>query len=113
MLQLWWGMTEQTYLYYWHQKIWSVLAAWALLVLLLILIVLIGEELWRAGYRAGLRSVSTVEAPPHPPPSPLLHEGFDRGPAEKRRFLAPPSEAFPGIRALFSRHEGRQDQPAD
>lgn len=110
MLNLWWGLTEQTYLYYWHHNVWSVLVAWALLVLVLVLIVLIGEELWRAGYRAALRSVATVDAPPRqrfsrPAPDPVDSEPS----SQERRFLAPPSEAFPGVRAFFSRHGGKQD----
>lgn len=105
MLQLWWGITEQTYLYYWHHKVWAVLAAWALLALLVILIALTGEELWRAGYRSALRSVS---------PPPVQHKRSSTpAPPEKRRFLAPPSQAFPGLRGLFSRHVGEQDQVTD
>jgi hypothetical protein len=114
VLQLWWGITEQTYLYYWHHKVWAVLAAWALVALLLIMVVLIGEELWRAGYKAALRSVPAVEAPPRTPPAPVQPTRL-RTPQspEKRRFLAPPSQAFPGIRGLFSRQEGKQDQITD
>ena len=114
MLQLWWGITEQTYLYYWHHKVWAVLAAWALVVLLVILIVLTGEELWRAGYRAALRSASTVEAPPPTPPPPVQPKRSSTPASpEKRRFLAPPSQAFPGIRGFFSRQESRQDHVTD
>ena len=97
MLDLWWQITEQTYLYYWHQRIWAVLTAWFVLILLLILLVLIGEELWRAGYRAALRSVAAPE--PHVRSKSV--SGAE-GSVEKRRFLAPPSQAFPGIRRLFS-----------
>ena len=98
MLDLWWQITEQTYLYYWHQRIWAVLAVWAIVGLLIILCVLIGEELWKAGYRAAMRSgtatkVSFGEQPPVAPTRPS---------AERRRFLAPPSQAFPGVRRLFS-----------
>jgi len=110
VLNLWWGITEQTYLYYWHHKVWSVLAAWALLILLLVLIALIGGELWRAGYRAALRPVSTVDAPRPLPPS--LPPKKPVPPREGRRFLGPPSEAFPGIRGFFSRH-GNPPQPGD
>ena len=63
MLDLWWQTTKLTYLYYWHQRIWAVLAAWAVLILLLILLVLMGEELWRAGYRAALQSAAAPETP--------------------------------------------------
>jgi len=112
VLNLWWGITEQTYLYYWHHKVWSVLVGWALIILLLILIALIGEELWRAGYRAALRSVSTVEAPPRSPPPPVTPKRTDASPPGERRFLAPPSEAFPGIRGFLSR-QGGSPQPGD
>ena len=105
VLQLWWGITEQTYLYYWHHKVWAVVATWALAVLLVILIVLTGEELWRAGYRSALRSVA-------PPPVQAKRSSTPASP-EKRRFLAPPSQAFPGIRGMFSRQEGNQDQITD
>jgi len=114
VLQLWWGMTEQTYLYYWHHNVWAVLVAWTLVVLLLALLALIGEELWHLGYRAALRSVSQVDTPPRPSPPPLAPRKRYRPPsAEGRRFLAPPSEAFPRIRGIFLRHQGGQDQPTD
>ena len=35
-MDLWWQTTKLTYLYYWHQRIWAVLAVWAVLILLLI-----------------------------------------------------------------------------
>lgn len=108
MLNLWWGITEQTYLYYWHHKVWAVLAAWTVLILFLILLVLIGQELWRAGYRAALRPVSTVNISPLQSSPPV-----QRSSPENRRFLAPPSQAFPAIRGFFSRQEGRQDQGSD
>jgi len=61
MLNLWWGITEQTYLYYWHHNVWAVLGAWAVVVLLFILVILIGEELWRASYEAlGCQSAATT-----------------------------------------------------
>jgi hypothetical protein len=85
VLQLWWGMTEQTYLYYWHHDIWAVLVLWAILLLL---IPLVGEEFWRAGYMAALRSVEPIEAGQPSPP--------------RRRFLASVSEAFPWTRSFFS-----------
>lgn len=103
MLDLWWQTTKLTYLYYWHQRIWAVLAAWAVLILLLILLVLMGEELWRAGYRAALQSAAAPETPHVRTKSVSGAEGS----VEKRRFLAPPSQAFPGIRRLFS---GQRDQ---
>jgi hypothetical protein len=62
MLNLWWGLTEQTYLYYWHQNVWSVLVAWATVVLVIVLTVLVGAALWRAGYRAAVRSAGPVDA---------------------------------------------------
>jgi hypothetical protein len=108
VLQLWWGITEQTYLYYWHRDVWAVLVAWTLLVTLLVLIALTGFELWRAGYRAALRSASMVEALPRQPPPdvPRLKRPDQPQPPspERRSFLAPPSEAFPGIRGFISRH---------
>jgi hypothetical protein len=60
MLNLWWGLTEQTYLYYWHQNVWSVLVAWATVVLVIVLTVLVGAALWRAGTgrRFGPRDLS-------------------------------------------------------
>ena len=61
MLDLWWQTTKLMYLYYWHQRIWAVLATWAVLILLLILLVLLGEELWRAGYRTALQSAAAPE----------------------------------------------------
>ena len=103
MLDLWWQTTKLTYLFYWHQRIWAVLTAWAVLILLLILLVLMGEELWRAGYRAALRSAAGPETTRVPAKSIPPAEGS----LEKRRFLAPPSQAFPGIRRLFS---GQRDQ---
>ena len=103
MLDLWWQTTRLTYLYYWHQRVWAVLAVWAVLILLLILLVLIGEELWRAGYRAALQSAAAPETPYVRAKS---TPDADRS-VKKRRFLAPPSEAFPGIRRLFS---GQRDQ---
>ena len=104
MLNLWWGLTEQTYLYYWHQKVWSVLVAWAIVVLLLVLLILIGADLWRAGYRAALRSGGTVDAStPHQISRPASGPIGVHPSSQKRQFLAPPSEAFPGIRRFFSR----------
>jgi hypothetical protein len=104
MLNLWWGLTEQTYLYYWHQKIWSVLVAWAIVVLVLVLMILLGEELWRAGYRAALRSAGPVDAPPtRQQISRAAQVSADADLSQKkRRFLAPPSEAFPSVRTRFS-----------
>ena len=95
MLQLWWGITEQTYLYYWHHKAWAVLAAWTLVVLFVVLIVLTGEELWRAGYRSALRSVSTVEAPPRPAPPPLSAHEVEH--ATLTRETAIPRPTIPGV----------------
>jgi hypothetical protein len=110
VLNLWWGLTEQTYLYYWHQKIWSVLVAWAIVVLVLVLMILLGEELWRAGYRAALRSAGPVDAPTRQQISRTAQVPADADLWEKkRRFLAPPSEAFPSVRGLFSRHRGSQN----
>ena len=107
MLQLWWGITEQTYLYYWHHNVWAVLAAWALFF---VLMGLIGEELWRAGYRSAIRATSEAQAAPRPLPPPVPHKNSDGMPtATKRRFLAPPSEAFPGIRGFISSHRRGSD----
>jgi len=103
MLNLWWGITEQTYLYYWHHDVWAVLGAWAVLALLLILVVLIGEELWRAGYHAALLSVAALDDAPRLAPPPVVSKKVK---AEDRRFLAPPSQAFPGVRAFFSGQRG-------
>jgi hypothetical protein len=103
VLDLWWQTTKLTYLYYWHQRIWAVLAVWAVLILLLILLALIGEELWRAGYKAALQSAAAPETVHVPAKSVPAAEGS----VEKRRFLAPPSQAFPGIRRLFS---GQRDR---
>lgn len=91
MLDLWWQITEQTYLYYWHQRIWVVLVAWAVLVLLLLLLVLVGEELWRAGYRAALRTSVVPEAPAQKLDPVLLHKIWSRSagflPHRRRRSL--------------------------
>jgi hypothetical protein len=99
-------MTEQTYLYYWHHDVWAVLGAWAVLILLLILVLLIGEELWRAGYETALRSVSVVNDAPRPAPPPV--DEVNASIPEERHFLAPPSQAFPGIRAFFSGQRGER-----
>jgi hypothetical protein len=110
MLNLWWGLTEQTYLYYWHQNVWSVLAAWAIVVLLLVLLILIGADLWRAGYRAALRSAGTVDAStPQQISRPASGPADAHRSTQKRRFLAPPSEAFPGIRRFFSRGQSSRN----
>jgi hypothetical protein len=104
MLNLWWGITEHTYLYYWHHKVWSVLGCWVVLALLLILMILLSEELWRAGYKEALRSVAALGEPPSSPTSAHNGENADKPNApEKRSFLAPPSKAFPGVRSFFSR----------
>lgn len=108
VLQLWWGITEQTYLYYWHHRVWSILAVWAVVALIVVLIVLIGEELWRAGYRSALRSVSVADTPPDSPPRSVQPKGSSTSTGD-RRFLAPPSQAFPGIRRAFSRRDDGQD----
>jgi hypothetical protein len=110
MLNLWWGMTEQTYLYYWHQKIWSVLIAWAIVVLVLVLMILLGEELWRAGYRAALRSAGPVGAPTRQQVSRTSQVPADAHLSQKKqRFLSPPSEVFPSVRRLFSRHRASRN----
>jgi hypothetical protein len=83
MLQLWWHITGQTYLYYWHHDVWGVLGAFTLLILL---VALVSEEIWRAGYKAALRSMGDVQD--------------EASSSEKRRFLAPSSQAFPGLRRL-------------
>ena len=78
MLSLWWGITEQTYLYYWHHDPWRVLAGWGIVVLILFSIPVIGEELWRAGNRAALRSTAEVEDAPGPAPAPVALKGDDQ-----------------------------------
>jgi hypothetical protein len=111
MLNLWWGMTEQTYLYYWHQKVWAVLVCWGIAILLLALAVLIGEELWRSGWRAGYQAATpltgAVQQPTHVDRPVSTPKSTARSTIpEKRAFLAPPSQAFPGIRARFSSRRG-------
>jgi hypothetical protein len=108
VLNLWWGITEQTYLYYWHNKVWAVLACWGIVLLLLLLVALIGEELWRMGWRAGYRAAIAAvgtghEKPGMPRPASTPIGTTQPGAPETRRFLAPPSQAFPGIRAFFAR----------
>jgi hypothetical protein len=112
VLNLWWGLTEQTYLYYWHQKVWAVLACWGILLLLLLLVALIGEELWtigwRAGYRAAVPAMGTAkEAPGVPLPDSTPNDTTQPGAPEKRRFLAPPSQALPGMGSFLGRRRGQ------
>jgi membrane-bound metal-dependent hydrolase YbcI (DUF457 family) len=110
MLNLWWGLTEQTYLYYWHQNVWSVLVAWATVVLVIVLTILVGAALWRAGYRAVVRSAGPVDASTRQEISRPAPVPADSQPStQERRFLAPPSEAFPGVRGFISRHRSIQD----
>ena len=104
-------MTEQTYLYYWRHDVWAVLGAWAVVVLVFILLLLIGEELWWAGYESALRSVSVLNDAPVAPP--VVSKEVKPPKPEKRPFLAPPVQAFPGIRALFSGQRGERTQSTE